>query len=287
LSCIGKKGDGSKAAELRGPVTVCNSKDRTRIECDTYAKSESCARQKSGQITGEVKVNLLHMLILGLIIQAGLSRRNTVGDSTSHASRSEVTIANCVSGYVLNRYEQQASWKCNFLSERNVLNYVKQRHDGAYKRLKSSGIFNTFWPSIVSLWVNLDGKDEVRPFKFETKRDIISIQDEFKRRPIKAIHDHAQTPTFVPTAEPKPQHFWRFWLKKRTLVASQDFPVPEINAKRQNLQQVYERTMCVDIAMTHVIHEYKRLELSAPENKPDTRITIGVQGPPQVNAKTG
>jgi hypothetical protein len=64
-------------------------------------------------------------------------------------------------------------------------------------------------------------------------------------------------------------------------------PVPEISTESQNLQQVYERTMCVNIAMTHVIHEYKRLELRARENKPDTGITIGVQGPPQVNAETG
>jgi hypothetical protein len=61
---------------------------------------------------------------------------------------------------------------------------------------------------------------------------------------------------------------------------------PEISTESQNLQQVYEKTMCVNIAMTHVIHEYKQLELRGQENKPDTGITIGVQGPPQVNAET-
>jgi hypothetical protein len=187
---------------------------------------------------------------------------------------------------VVNPMEQQASWECNFLSEHNVLDYIKQGDDGAYKRLKSSGIFKTFWPFIVSLWGNLDDKHEACPFEFKTKRDIISIQDEIKRRPIKAIQDHARTPAFVPTPEPKPQHSWRFWSKKRTLAASQDFPIPEISTERQNLQQVYEKTMCVNIAMTHVIHEYKQLELSAQEKKPDTGITIGVQGPPQVNAET-
>jgi hypothetical protein len=197
-----------------------------------------------------------------------------------------VTIANCVSGYVLNRNEQAASWKCNFFSEHNVLDYVKQGDDGAYKRLKSSGIFDTFWPSIVSLWGNLDDKHEACPYEFKTKRDIISIQDEIKRRSMQAIQDHAQTPAFVPTPEPKLQHSWRFWSKKQTLAAPQDFPVPEISTESQNLQQVYEKTMCVNIAMTHVIHEYKQLELHGQENKPDTGITIGVQGPPQVNAET-
>jgi hypothetical protein len=286
LSCTGKKGDGSEAAELLSPVTVPNSKDKTRSECDTYGKSESCAMQKSGQITGQVTINPMHMATLGATIQGGRNQTNTSGDSTSHASTSQVTIANCVSGYVLNPMEQEASWKCNFLSEHNVLDYVKQGDDGTYKRLKSSGIFNTFWPSIVSLWGNLDDKHEACPFEFKTKRDIISIQDEIKRQPIQAIQDHAQTPAFVPTPEAKPQHSWRFWSKKRTLAASQDFPVPEISTERQNLQQVYEKTMCVNIAMTHVIHEYKRSELHAQENKPDTGITIGVQGPQQVNAET-
>ncbi len=197
-------------------------------------------------------------------------------------------------GICLNRMEQKASWKCNFLSEHNVLDYVKQGDDGAYKRLKSSGIFNTFWPSIVSLWGNLDDQHEACPYEFKTKRDIISIQDEIKRASIQAIQDRAQTPAFVPTPEPKLQRSWRFWSKKRTLgAASQDFPVPdimvmgpEISTESQNLQQVYEKTMCVNIAMTHVIHEYKELELCGQENKPDTGITIGVQGPPQVNAET-
>jgi Leucine-rich repeat (LRR) protein len=291
LSCIGKKGDGSEAAELLNPVTVPNSKDKTRSESDTYGKSESCARQKSGQITGQVTVNPMHMVTLGGTIQGGRNQTNTMGDSTSHASTSEVTIANCVSGYVLNPMEQEASWKCNFLSEHNVLDYVQQGDEGAYKRLKSSGIFNTFWPFIVSLWGNLDDKHEACPYEFKTTRDIISIQDEIKRRSIQAIQDRAQTPTFVPT--PKKPKFQHFWSKKRTRAASQEFPVPdimvmdpEISTESQNLQQVYEKTMCVNIAMTHVIHEYKQLELRGQENKPDTGITIGVQGPPQVNAET-
>jgi len=293
LSCTGKKSDGSEAARLLSPVAVPNSKDKKRSECDTYGKSESCARQKCGQNTGQVTVNPMHMVTLGGTIQGGGNQTNTLGDSRSHASTSEVTIANYVSGYVLNRMEQEASWECNFLSEHNVLEYVKQGDDGAYKRLKSSGIFNTFWPFIVSLWGNLDDKHEACPYEFKIKRDIISIQDEIKRRSIQAIQNHAQTPAFVPTPEPKRQHSWGFWSKKRTLAASQDFPVPdimvmgpEISTESQNLQQVYEKTMCVNIAMTHVIHEYKQLELRGQENKPDTGITIGVQGPPQVNVET-
>jgi hypothetical protein len=293
LSFTGKKNDGSAAANLLTPVTLPNSKDKERSECDTSGKSESCARQKSGQITGQVTVNPMHMVTLGGTIQGGRNQTNTLGDSTSHASTSEVTIANCVSGYVLNRVEQEASWKCNFLSEHNVLDYVKQGDDGAYKSLKSSGIFNTFWPFIVSLWGNFDDKHEACPYEFKTKRDIISIQDEIKHPSIQAIQDHVQTPAFVPTPEPKLQHSWCFWSKKQTLAASQDFPVPdimvmapEISTESQNLQQVYEKRMCVNIAMTHVIHEYKQLELRGQENKPDTGITFGVQGPPQVNAET-
>jgi hypothetical protein len=173
------------------------------------------------------------------------------------------------------------------------LDYVKQGDDGAYKSLKSSQIFNTFWPFIVSLWGNFDDKHEACPYEFKTKRDIISIQDEIKHPSIQAIQDHVQTPAFVPTPEPKLQHSWCFWSKKRTLAASQDFPVPdimvmapEISTESQTLQQVYEKRMCVNIAMTHVIHEYKQLELRGQENKPDTGITFGVQGPPQVNAET-
>ncbi len=286
LSCTGKKSDGSQAARLLNQVTIPNSKDKKWTECHTYVKSESCAKQKCGQITGQATVTPLHMATFGGSIQRGQNQTNTSQDSTSHASTFEVTIANCVSGYVVNPMEQQASWECNFLSEHNVLDYIKQGDDGAYKRLKSSGIFNTFWPSIVSLWGNLDDENVACPYEFNTKRDIISIQDEFKRRPIQAIQDHAQTPAFVPTPEPKPQHSWRFWSKKRTLPASQDFPVPEISTESQNLQQVYVKTMCVNIAMTHVIHEYKRLELRAQEIKLDTGITIGVQGPLQVNAET-
>ncbi|CAK9216215.1 unnamed protein product [Sphagnum troendelagicum] len=240
LSCTGKKSDGSQAAQLLNQVTVRNSKDKKRIECDTYDKSESSAKQKSRQITGQVTINPGHMATLGVTFQGGQNRTNTLGDSTSHASTSEVTIANCVSGYKLNPMEQKASWKCNFLSEHNVSDYVQQGDDGAsYRRLKSSGIFNTFWPFIVSLW------------------------------------------------EPKLRHYSPFRLKKPTLADSQDFPVPEISTESQNLQQVYEKTMCVNIAMTHVIHEYKELELDVQEIKPDTGITIGVQGPPQVNAEIG
>jgi len=285
LSCTGKKSDGSQAAWLLNPIAVRNSKDKKRSECDTYGKSESCARQNSGQITAQVTVNPMHMMTLGGTIQGGRNQTNTLGDSTSHASTSEVTVANCVSGYVLNPMEQKASWKCDFLSEHNVSDYVKQGDDGAsYKRLKSSGIFKTFWPFIVSVWGNLDDKHEACPYEFKTKRDIISIQDEIKCRP---IQDHAQTPAFVPTPEPKLQHSWCFRSKKRTRAASQDFPVPEISTESQNLQQVYEKTMCVNIAMTHVIHEYKQLELCGQENKPDTGITIGMQGPLQANAETG
>jgi hypothetical protein len=104
------------------------------------------------------------MVTLGGSIQGGRNWTNTLGDSTSHASTFEVTIANCVSGYVVNPMEQGASWECNFLSEHNVLDYVKQGDDGAYKRLKSSGILKTFWPFIVSLWGNLDDKHEACPF---------------------------------------------------------------------------------------------------------------------------
>jgi len=256
LSCTGKKGDGSEAAKLLSPVTLPNSKDKTRTECDTYGKSESCAGQKSGQITGQVTVNPMHMVNLGVTLQGGGNWTNTLGDSTSHASTSDVTIANCVSRYLLNPMEQEASWKCNFLCQHNVLDYIKQGDDVSYKSLQSSGIFNTFWPFIVSLWGNLDDKHEACPYEFRTKRDIISIQDEIKCRSIQAIQDHAQTPAFVPTPEPKLQHSWRFWSKKRTQAALQDFLVPEISTESQNLQQVYERTMCVNIAMTHVIHEY-------------------------------
>jgi len=235
----------------------------------------------------------MHMVTIGSTIQKGGNQTNTLEDYTSHASTSKVTIANCVSGYVLNPMEQEASWKCNFLFEHNVLDYVKQGDDGAYKRLKSSRLFNTVWPFIVSLWGNLDDKHEACPYEFKTKRDIISIQDEIKRRSIQAIQDHARTPSFVPTPAPKLRHSLRFRSKKRTLAASQDFPIPdimvmgpEISTESQNLQQVYEKTMCVNIAMTHVIHEYKQLELRGQENKPDTGITIGVQGPPQVNVET-
>jgi hypothetical protein len=277
LSCTGKKSDGSQAAWLLSPVAMRNSKDKTRIECDTYVKSESSARPKSGQITGQVTVNPMHMVTLPSTIQGGRNQTNTLGDSTSHASTSEVSIPNCVPGYV---FDREASWKCNFLSEHNVLDYVKQGDDGAYKRLKSFGIFNSFWPLIVSLWGNLDDKHEACPYEFKTKRDIISIQDEIKCRSIQAIQDHAQTP------EPKLQHSCCFQWKKRTMAASQDFPIPEITTESQKLQQVYEKTMCVNIAMTHVIHEYKQLELHVQENKPDTGITIGVQGAPQVNAET-
>jgi hypothetical protein len=189
--------------------------------------------------------------------------------------------------------EQEASWKCNFLCEHNVLDYIKQGDDVSYKSLQSSGIFNTFWPFIVSLWGNLDDKHEACPYEFKTKRDIISIQDEIKCRSIQAIQDHAQTPAFVPTPEPKLQHSWRFWSKKRTLATSQHSPgpdimvmAPEIRTESQNLQQVYEKRMCVNIAMIHVIHEYKQLELRGQENKPDTGISIGVEGPQQVNAET-
>jgi hypothetical protein len=290
LSCTGKRGDGSEAAELLRPVELPNSKDKTRSECDTHIKSESRAKQKCGQITGQVAINPMHMVTLGGTIQGGGNQTNTLGDSTSHASTSEVSIPNCVPGYVCNSSEREASWKCNFLSEHNVLDLVKQGDDGAYKRLKSSGIFNTFWPSIVSLWGNLDDEHEACPYEFETKRDIISIQDEIKRQ---SIQDHAQTPSFVPIPEPKLQHFWPFRLKKQTVANSQDFPIPdimvmgpEISTESHNLQQVYKRTMCVNIAMTHVIHEYKQLELRGQENKQETGITIGVQGPPQVNAET-
>jgi hypothetical protein len=280
LSCIGERSDGSVAAWLRSPLAFPNSKAEKWSESDTYGKSKSSARPKCGQITGEVTVNPMHMVTLAGTIQGGRNQKNTLGDSTSHASMSEVSIPNCVPGYVWNSSEREASWKCNFLCEHNVLDYVKQGDDGAYKRLKSSGIFNTLQPLIVSLWGNLDDKHEACPYEFKTKRDIILIQDEIKRQSIQAIQDHAQTP------EPKLQHSCCFQWKKRTVAPSQDFPVPEITAESQKLQQVYEKTMCVNIAMTHVVHEYKQLELHVQENKLDTGITIGVQGAPQVNAET-
>jgi hypothetical protein len=191
-----------------------------------------------------------------------------------------VTIANCVPGYVLNSSEREASWKCNFLSEHNVLDYVKQGDDGAYKRLKSSGIFSAFWPFILSVWGNLDDKHEACPYEFKTKRDIILIQDKIKRRSIQAIQDHAQTP------EPKLQHSGCFCCKKRTLAPSQDFSVPESSTESQKLEQVYEKTMGVNIAMTHVVHEYMEYEQHGKKNNPYTGITFGVQGAPQVNAET-
>jgi hypothetical protein len=280
LSCIGERSDGSAAAWLRSPLAFPNSKAEKWSESDTYGKSESSARPKCGQVTGEVTVNPMHMVTLAGTIQGSRNQKNTLGDSTSHASTSEVSIPNCVPGYVWNSSEREASWKCNFLSEHNVLDYVKQGDDGAYKRLKSSGIFNTLRPLIVSLWGNLDDKHEACPYEFKTKRDIILIQDEIKRRSIQAIQDHAQT------LEPKLQHSCCFQWKKRIVAPSQDFPVPEITTESQQLQQVYEKTMCVNIAMTHVVHEYKQLELHVQENKLDVGITIGVQGAPQVNAET-
>jgi hypothetical protein len=67
----------------------------------------------------------MHMATVGGTIQGGRNQTNISGDFTSHASTSEVTIANCAFEYLLNRMEQKASWKCNFLSEHNVLDYVK------------------------------------------------------------------------------------------------------------------------------------------------------------------
>ncbi len=287
LSCTGKKNDGSEAARLLESVEVPNSKDIKRSECDTYSKSESCAKQKSRQINGQATINPMNMGTFGCTIQGGRNQTNTLGDSTSHATTSEVTIANYVSGYVWNSSEQEASWKCNFSSQHKVLDDIKQGEDGAYERLKNSGIFHTLWPIIVSLWGNLDDKHEACPYEFKIERDIIPIQDEIKRRSIQAIQDHAQTSASVPTPKPKHQHSCCLWSKKQTLAALQDFPTPESSTESQNLQQVYEKTMCVNIAMTHVIHEYKQLELRGQENKPDTGITIGAQGPPQVNAETG
>jgi hypothetical protein len=280
LSCIGERSDGSAAAWLRSPPAFPNSKAEKWSESDTYGKSESCAKQKCGQIIGEVTVNPMHMVTLAGTIQGGRNQKNTLGDSTSHASTSEVSIPNCVPGYVWNSSEREASWKCNFLSEHNVLDYVKQGDDGAYKRLKSSGIFNTLQPLIVSLWGNLDDKHEACPYEFKTKRDIILIQDEIKRRSIQAIQDHAQTP------EPKLQHSGCFCWKKRTVAPSQDFPVPESSTESQKLEQVYEKTMGVNIAMTHVVHEYMEYEQHGEKNNPYTGITFGVQGAPQVNAET-
>ncbi len=101
----------------------------------------------------------MHMVTLGGTIQGGRNQTNTFGDSTTHASTSKVTIANCVRGYVLNSLEREASRKCNFLSEHNVLDYVMQGDDGAYKRFKSSGIFSAFRPFILSVWGNLDDKN--------------------------------------------------------------------------------------------------------------------------------
>jgi hypothetical protein len=294
LSCTGKKSNGSQAARLLNQVTIPNSKDKKRSECDTYGQSESCVKEKSRQITGQVRVSPMNQATVGCTIQGGRNQTNTSGDSTSHASTSEVTMANCVSGYVWNPSERAASWKCNFSCGHKVWDYVKQGDDGAYKRLKSSGIFNTFWPSIVSVWGNLDDKHEACPYEFKTKRDIISIQDEIKRRSIQAIQDRAQTPAVVPTPEPKRQRSWGIRSKKRKLAASQDTPVPdimvmgpEISTESQNLQQVYEKTMCVNIAMTHVKREYEELILDGQENKPETGITIGVQHPLQVNAEIG
>jgi hypothetical protein len=147
----------------------------------THGKSESCAKQKCGQITGEVTINPMHMVTLGSTIQGHRNQINNFGDSTTHASTSEVTIANCVPGYVLNFSKREASWKCNFLFKHNVLDYVKQGDDGAYKRLKSSGIFSAFWPFILSVWGNLDDKNQASPYEFKIKRNIILIQDEIKR----------------------------------------------------------------------------------------------------------
>jgi hypothetical protein len=156
---------------------------------------------------------------------------------------------------------------------------VKQGDDGAYRRLKSSGIFRTIWPFTLSVWGNLDRNNDACPYEFKTKRDIISIQEEIKRQSIKAIQDHAQT------REPKLQHCWRFWRKKRTLAPSQDFPVPESSTESQKLEQVYKKTMYVNIAMTHVVGEYWEYVLHGGTNNPDTGITIGGQGASQLNAE--
>jgi hypothetical protein len=111
------------------------------------------------------------MVTLGGTIQGGQNQTNIFEDSTTHASTSEVTIANCVPGYVLNSSEREASWKCNFLSEHNVLDYVKQGDDGAYKRIKSFGIFSAFWPFILSVWGNLNDKNQAYPYEFKTKQN--------------------------------------------------------------------------------------------------------------------
>ncbi len=44
--------------------------------------------------------------------------------------------------------------------------------------------------------------------------------------------------------------------------------------------------MGVNIAMTHVVHEYMEYEQHGEKNNPYTGITFGVQGAPQVNAET-
>jgi hypothetical protein len=109
LSCIGERSDGSAAAWLQSPLTFPNSKAEKWSESNTYGKSESCAKQKCGQIIGEVTVNPMHMVTLGGTIQGGRNQTNTFKDSTTHASTFEVTIANCVPGYVLNSSERETS----------------------------------------------------------------------------------------------------------------------------------------------------------------------------------
>ncbi len=51
----------------------------------------------------------MHMVILRGTIQRGGNRTNTLGDSTLDGNMVEVTIANCVSRYVLNHMERGAS----------------------------------------------------------------------------------------------------------------------------------------------------------------------------------
>jgi Leucine-rich repeat (LRR) protein len=175
LSCAETNG-----AQLSFPGPIVERAEKRKIvmsNSSTHTKSDAKETIAQGNVQLQVNVPPVNVQFNG---QGGRNWTTTTRDSNSYANSFEEYIEKVDEFLIQRKGITESSYDYKFEFVHNVLDYAKQGDIECRKQfVNKSRIFDTFWPSIETKWNNLNNSEEC-PYTFETKRDLIAIQDHYQ-----------------------------------------------------------------------------------------------------------
>jgi Leucine-rich repeat (LRR) protein len=175
LSCVEANG-----AQISSPGPIVERTEKIKFVKSiqsTHTKSDAKNTIAQGNVQLQTNVLPVNFQFNG---QGGQNWTTTTGDSNSYTTSVEVYNEQVDEFLIQRRGTTKSSYDCKFEFAHNVLDYAKQDDFECRKQfVNQSRIFDTFWPKIESKWNNLNNSEEC-PYMFETKRDLIAIQDHYQ-----------------------------------------------------------------------------------------------------------